>query len=218
MKHDKSINIQLIKGDALTRQADLAFIGSGPALTNRIERESGASFTKFSYPDWMQKKYSGQLDVLKRAKILSSPNYIWKYVVTLGARPSHTPRRSYQIELIESMIVGVRHVVRPARVLFVPYHSMPQEVVILNTLSLIYLMMCCSFGKRQFFQPTHIEIADLVNPEAFCEFGFKDNVSTIRNFMKKYILKHICLADMPIEEIKPSFRFSLKQLTKPSTS
>ena len=202
------IRICLTTGDAMALPADLAFVGSGQNLLSRVESESESSFEKLEYPDWMERKYRMRFDGMRSTRFLASPNFIWKNVASIRARPSRELRARFQVEILESMVVTVRHIVRPRRVLFVPYHVHPKEVVVLNTLCLIYLMMRAPLGKRTFFRPFEIEIADLDDAGVFREiFASVSDNGLFREFVKRQVEKYWCMSEEQIDSNAPEFEF-----------
>ncbi len=202
------ICIRLSTGDALARPADLAIVGSGPKLLSRVESESGGSFAKLAYPEWLENKYGVLLDGIRSTKFLAAPSFTWKHVTSIKARPSHQLRSRFQVEILESMVVAVRHLVRPRTVLFVPYHERPTETVVLNTLCIIYLMMRAPFGKRTFFRPYEIEIVDLADANVFRDTFARVSANGIfKSFVKRQVAKYWCMSEEDIDGNPPEFDF-----------
>ena len=202
------IHVRLSTGDALAHHADLAIIGSGPKLLNRVELGSGETFAQLEYPGWMRSKYGGLLDGIRSSKFLAAPEFAWKHVVSIKARPSQRLRSRFQVEVSESVVVAVRHLVRPKSVLFVPYHQRPMEIVVLNTLCLIYLMMRAPYGKRTFFRPNDIEIVDLTDVKVFQEiFATVSANGAFTSFVKHQAEEYWSLYAKDVDSNPPEFEF-----------
>jgi hypothetical protein len=161
------IVIRLVRGDALARDADLAVIGSGPPLRARIEQQTGDVFVPLQYPQWMQNY--GSATHFKSTRFLNAPNFIWRNVLAFGPRLAAYRRPYRQNEMLDALLVGVRHSIRPRKLLFVPYHQREPELVVLSTLLMIYLLMRESYGRRKIYQPQELEIVDLDSVEIFPE-------------------------------------------------
>jgi hypothetical protein len=201
------IRIRLTTGDAFFCSADLAVIGTGPSLIRRVELESGTCFSAFEYPEWMRNRYGVPLDGLGLTRFLSAPQFPWKNVLSIGSRPSVNPRAKFQAEVLESMVVAVRHSVRPKKLLFMPYNSSPVEIVAMNMLCIIYFIMRIPLGKRTFYRPPEIEIVDLKDSTVFAEAVNDANYSIFKKFLKRQVSKHWLLTDEQIDETPPEFQF-----------
>ena len=205
---DGPIHVRLVSGDALARPADLAIVGSGKKLLDRIARESGSVFSPLEYPDWMQRKYGGQLDGIRTSRFLSSPDFVWRNVVSIRARPSASLRTRFQTEFLEAMVVSIRHIVRPKKVLFVPYHAQPPELVVMNTLCMIYFMMRMPLGRRTFFRPHEIEIVDVHDGGSFHRI-LSDvmNSGALTEFVKRQAERFLVITEREIDARPPEFTF-----------
>lgn len=202
------IRIRLTTGDALSCVADLAVIGSGPDLIRRVELESGSRFSALEYPEWMRNKYGFCLNNgFALARLLSAPEFTWKNVLSMTSRPTASPRAKFQAEFLDAMVVTIRHTIRPKKLLFLPYNASPADVVVLNTLCIIYFIMRHPLGKRTFYRPPELEIVDLGNAAMFADAVRGHKVANFKEFLKRQASKHWWLSDEELEEYPPSFEF-----------
>lgn len=163
------IRLHLSVGDALAFPADLAFIGDGPTLIDRIERGSGRSFRPTTYPESLSRKNPG-LDGLKHSRELVASNFTWKRVVALGMRPSRRVRTSFLSEWLEVvMLPGLP--VTPNEVVFVPFQRHPVEVVALTQLTLIWCMHRLRIGRRRLRCPQVTRIVDTGDVSLYRQFA-----------------------------------------------
>jgi hypothetical protein len=157
-------------GDALQVPADLALIGSGRGLIQRIEQESGQAFQRLTYPEHLTRKgYS--YDGLKRTRILSAPAYSWRQVVALGARPSRRIRTAYLVEWMEAMLVLPRRQGRTKSVLLVPFQTRPVQDVAKTLMLMVWCMHRLRIGSKRLVSPTATRIVDAQDVSLFEEFA-----------------------------------------------
>jgi hypothetical protein len=162
------IRIQLSLGDACSFPADVAFIGSGPALVGEIEQATRKCFEPLIYPEWVLRKY-GPLDGLRHTRILSCDDFTWKHTVSLGGRPSRRVRKAFAAEMMEAFDVVVRKTVRPDSVLLVPYHREPADLVVKMTLFFAWCIHRQPVSRQRFYRPNTIHIVDAEDVTIFQE-------------------------------------------------
>ena len=198
------IGISLSVGDALTFPADLAVIGGGPVLIERVQSMSGARFEKFDYPDYMRKRHP-RLNGIRTSRFLRSPDFLWRHTLSIEARPNQRPRRRLQSEIGDALTTAVRAFVRPRSILWVPYHSRNADTVAKNMLYHLWLLHSQTtrgLGPRH--SPTTIRIVDRKSVDLFHTL-ITDGADELRDFMLAQMRSNWSLDETRLDRYPPSF-------------
>lgn len=157
--------IVLCGGDALQYPADLAIIGSGPALLQRIERDSGRPFLAPITPEFGSNRGNRVLhsNLSWGTRVHSSADsddFPWRHCVAVSAPPSR--RRQGGLHLAFDALLGVviPHRLQPQRVLLLPYQTRPAVQVAMNLLCLAWCMQRLRPLRKQQFRPAEVRIVD----------------------------------------------------------
>ena len=126
----RSIDIKLVRGDALRISADVTLVGSRCPLLGSLERTSGAFFRRFLVGDLVD-------EPLCDTRVLCADESAWSNTLVL----KHTSRsrvRQRAVEEIAGLLAAAHMVFRPARILILPLSCRNPESVALSTLCAIY--------------------------------------------------------------------------------
>lgn len=179
------IQLRLEVGDALQWPADLAWIGSGPLLRTRVEALSGRRFAPLDLRDFGRPQRSHG-NLLPGVYLLTAPDFAWKQALSVQSRPSRRVRASHE-DRMDTLHGLVRRVIRPQRLLLVPWRHAPADEVARSMLFHLWRVhrYAYKFGARM--APDEIVIVDRHDVGIF-----RDLIGPRRDELQAYIDEQGC--------------------------
>lgn len=141
------IRIALAVGDALDQRADLAIVGSGPVLLERVERATGRRFAPLSEMESIRATPYHDPGNVRGCRILRDDSFVWRNTIAVSGRIFRDGRirGAFHRELADLLIFAISDL-EPRCVSIVPFHHTHSEL--LAAAILFHLWHYHAVGRR----------------------------------------------------------------------